>query len=328
MTDTATDPRATTHIEKHPPLVSVIVCAYSEERLAQLRQTIASLERQTYPAKEILVIIDHNPALKEALGDLANRHIHIASNTGQRGLADARNSGIDLAKGEIVAFIDDDADADDRWLERLVESYEDPAVIGNGGRIEPVWEGGPPPAWLPPEFLWVIGCTYRGMPDHGPVRNVIGCNMAFRSSVFQEVGKFNAGIGRLRNQPLGGEETEICIRALNRWPDKKIVYTPSAIVHHHVSRSRQTIDYFARRCFFEGVSKVIIRRLWGEAGTSSETAYLTRALPQAVLRNLKDVVLLNDVAASLSRMGTIMLGVSAVGAGFATEILRRPRRGI
>lgn len=308
------------------PLVSVVVCAYTSERLAQLRHTIASVLNQTYTPREIVLVVDHNPDLHTQLAPLANDDVRIASNKGKRGLADARNTGIAMARGEIVAFIDDDADADYHWLERLVESYRDPAVIGNGGRIVPVWEEGPPPAWLADEFLWVIGCTYRGMPERGPVRNVIGCNMSFRSSVFEEVGSFNTEIGRLGNQPLSCEETEMCIRALQRWPDKKIVYAADAVVHHHVSPSRRTLRYYARRCYFEGVSKVIVRRLCGADGTSSEFKYLSRALPQAILRNVANVLLLKDVSASLSRVGTITLGVGAVGAGFAAGTLFRRAR--
>jgi glycosyltransferase involved in cell wall biosynthesis len=324
---TLTDAAPSRQERKSRPLVSVVVCAYTSERFAQLRYTIASLLNQTHQEREIVLIVDHNPELHTQLAPLASEGVRIASNQGKRGLADARNTGIALARGEIVAFIDDDADADNHWLERLVECYRDPAVIGNGGRIVPVWEQGPRPAWLADEFLWVIGCTYRGMPERGAVRNVIGCNMSFRSSVFEEVGPFNTEIGRLRNQPLSCEETEMCIRALKRWPDKKIVYAADAVVHHHVSPSRGTLRYFARRCYFEGISKVIVRRLCGADGTSSELKYLSRALPLAILRNIANVVLLRDISASLSRVGAITLGVGAVGAGFAAgTLLRRAKQ--
>jgi glycosyltransferase involved in cell wall biosynthesis len=309
-----------TSTSEYQPLTSIVVCAYSAERLPQLQETIASLEGQTYPAREIVLVVDNNPPLLQQLVRMYASRIRIVPNSGRRGLADARNTGIGLASGEILAFIDDDAAAEPRWLEHLVESYRDPAVIGNGGRIIPVWEGEPPP-WLAPEFLWVIGCSYQGMQVSGPLRNVIGCNMSFRSSVFETVGTFNSGIGRLRNQPLGGEETEICIRALKHWPDKKIVYASNAVVHHHVSRSRQTVKYFARRCYFEGVSKVIVRRLWGSAGTSSEFKYLSQAIPSALVRNLGDAISMRDVTGSLSRVGMIALGVGAVGAGFAAGML-------
>jgi glycosyltransferase involved in cell wall biosynthesis len=307
------------------PLVSIVVCAYTSERLAQLRRTITSLLNQTYQHKEIVLIVDHNPDLHFRLADLASEGIRIASNRGKPGLADARNSGIALANGEIVAFIDDDADADSHWLERLVECYRDPAVIGSGGRILPAWdEDVRAPSWLPEEFLWVVGCSYRGMAESGPVRNVIGCNMSFRSSVFTEIGQFDTEIGRIKNQPLSCEETEMCIRALKRWPDKKIVYNGEAVVHHHVSPSRRTLRYFTRRCYFEGISKVIVRRLCGADGTSSELKYLSRALPLAILRNIWNVILIKDVRGSVSRVGAITLGIGAVAAGFAAgTFLRR-----
>ena len=305
------------------PLASVIVCAYTNDRLAQVRETIASLERQTYAAKEIIVIIDHNPSLQEELGKLAREGIRISHNAGRQGLADARNSGIALAQGEIIAFIDDDAAADSRWLEKLIACYRDPDVLASGGAIFPVWEGGRRPAWLPEEFLWIIGCTYRGMQTDGAIRNMIGCNMSFRASVFAEVGGFDTSVGRLSTQLLGCEETEICIRALARWPDKRIVYTPDAVVHHHVARFRQTIRYFARRCYGEGVSKVVVRKLWGSAGTSSEMSYLSRALPRGILHNVRNVLFFRDVAGSISRIGMITTGVGAVGAGFAAEMIRQ-----
>jgi glycosyltransferase involved in cell wall biosynthesis len=303
------------------PLASVIVCAYSNERLQLLLETIASLEKQTYAHREIVIVVDYNPELQHKLGHLAREGVRIAHNTGQQGLADARNSGIALAQGEIIAFIDDDAAGDSRWLEELVACYRDPDVVASGGRILPVWEGGKRPAWLPEEFLWIIGCTYRGMQTSGAIRNMIGCNMSFRSEVFEEVGGFNTSVGRLGSQPLGCEETEICIRTLARWPEKRIAYAAGAIVHHHVSRPRQTIRYFTRRCYFEGVSKLVVRRLCGAAGTSSEISYLSRTLPRAILGDAWNVISVKDVWASASRIAMIAAGIGAVGAGFVAGML-------
>jgi len=310
-----------TTAENGKPRASVVVCAYSNERLPQLKETIASLQNQTYPPSEIVLVVDHNPDLQEELASLAGDSLRIAPNGGERGLANARNTGIGLAEGNVLAFIDDDAAAESRWLEALIACYEDPDVIGAGGRIEPVWEGGRKPTWMPDEFLWVIGCSYRGMAE-GSIRNMIGCNMSFRSSVFEEVGVFNPDIGRLANQPLGCEETEICIRALEHWPGKKIMYAREALVHHHASLSRQTVRYFTRRCYFEGVSKVVVRRLWGAAATSAEVGYLSRSIPSAVLREAGNVVRLRDPGGAASRICMTALGVGAVGSGFAVELVR------
>jgi glycosyltransferase involved in cell wall biosynthesis len=307
------------------PLATVVVCAYSSARLALLRETIESVERQTYPNRELVLVIDHNQSLEAEMRKLEREGLRVFPNAGQKGLADARNTGIKAAQGEIIAFIDDDASAEEDWLEELVSCYSDPGVIACGGEILPVWEGGRRPDWLADEFLWTIGCTYRGMQTEGAIRNMIGCNMSFRSSVFQEVGGFSTSVGRLENQLLGCEETEICIRALTRWPEKRIAYNPRAVVHHHVSLPRQKIGYYTRRCYGEGISKVVVRRLWGTAGTSSEMTYLSRALPRAILDDVRNVLLLRNIPASLARIGMITAGIGAVGAGFAVGILRHAK---
>ncbi len=322
MNSDRTNPTSNSQSDGACPLVSVVVCTYSRDRMGQLRETLESLEAQSYPSWETLVVVDYNPALRAELETMIQGSTRLAENTGTRGLSGARNTGIERAQGEIVAFIDDDARADPRWIEGLVECYRDLQVLASGGRIVPVWEGGQAPAWLPEEFLWVMGCSYRGLPNGGPVRNVIGCNMSFRSLVFDSVGGFNPVVGRLGTKPLGCEETEICIRALKQWPGHQIMYVPDAVVYHNVPNARQTFRYFMSRCYSEGISKAVVRRLAGPAGVSSERSYATRTLIPAVLRNLKDAILLRGPARSLSQAAVICLGSSAVGIGFAVGALR------
>ncbi len=70
-----------------------------------------------------------------------------------------------LSMGDVVAFLDDDAVADERWLEELIRPLDDPLVIGTGGGAAlPRWEAGEPPRFIPPEFYWVVGCSYLGEP--------------------------------------------------------------------------------------------------------------------------------------------------------------------
>ena len=119
----------------------------------------------------------------------------MVANTGTRGLSGARNTGVDAASGDIVAFLDDDAAAADGWLAALTAPFADPHVVGTGGGAEPVWTL-PRPGWFPDEFGWVVGCSYRGLPvTRAPVRNPIGCNMAFRRAALLEVGGFRDEVG-------------------------------------------------------------------------------------------------------------------------------------
>jgi GT2 family glycosyltransferase len=302
--------------EAGKPFVDVVVCTYSPHRMEWLEATLKSLESQTYRPFGVLLVVDHNPELASQLRANISNHVRVAESVGPRGLSGARNSGIEQSEAEIIAFIDDDAAADPSWIERLVQRYHDDGVLAAGGKIAPVWDGGCKPRWLPEEFLWTIGCTYRGMSDRGSIRNTIGCNMSFRSLVFEKVGRFNPDVGRLGGQPLGCEETELCIRAQKYWPERQIVYVPDAIVYHHVPRARQTLGYFLRRCYAEGVSKARVRRLAGASSLGVESRYVTHTLAPAVLRNSAKAVSLRDPVSSLGQAGAICVGLLATTLGF------------
>jgi GT2 family glycosyltransferase len=309
--------------------VTVIVCAYTLERRPEVRACVESLERQTLPPTEIVIVVDHNEELAGWLATRLPEHVRIVENGGDPGLSASRNTGIGAATQPIVAFIDDDAVAEPDWLARLCAALSNSSVIGASGHSLPLWEG-EPPAWFPEEFLWVVGCSYAGMTRSGSARNGLGGCMAFRAEVFERVGGFDPSIGRVGRRPVGGEETELCIRAQQRWPGKRIVVVEEATLHHRVPRERQQPAYFVRRCFHEGISKALIRRLGGHRALASEHAYATRTLPKAVLRELAAGLARRRPKLALQRGGAIVIGLAAAAAGFALEsvaqLLRRPPR--
>lgn len=289
-----------------PPSISVVVCAYADERWNDLVAAVESLRRQTVAPLEIVVVVDHNPALLErARASLPG--VTAIENREPRGLGGARNSGVAATRGEVIAFLDDDAAAAQDWVERLGDGYADPAVVGVGGAIDPIWEGGRP-AWFPEEFLWVVGCTYRGMPERpAAVRNLIGCNMSFRREVFARLGAFRLG--------YGCDETEFCIRVRQRWPEAALLYQPAARVSHHVAAARPTWRYFRTRCYFEGGSKAVVTWLAGaQDALDSERAYTLRVLPGGVVRGLADA--LRGDWAGLGRAGAIAAGLAITAGGY------------
>jgi len=305
-----------------PNTFSVVLCAYTEARWGDLVDAVESLRRQTLPAHEVIVAIDHNPALLER----ARRELSgalVLANGGARGLSGARNSGLAAATGSIIAFLDDDAIAAPDWLARMDAAYADPRVLGVGGAITPRWPA-ERPAWFPAEFDWVVGCTYRGMPERpAPVRNLIGCNMSFRREVFDLIGGFR--IGRVGTLSIGQEndETELCIRLGAARPDALLLYLPEAGVLHRVTAGRTAPSYFARRCFSEGMSKATLARQVGRArGLSAERAYTLRTLPAGVARGCADA-LLRRRPAGLLRAGAIVAGFGATAAGYLAGKLRQ-----
>lgn len=307
--------------------VSVVISAYTDERWDALRAAVASVQRQTRPAHQVVVAVDHNPALLQRAREAwPDGSVTIVENTQAQGLSGARNAGIAAATGAIVAFLDDDAAAEPDWLAQLTPVFDDPAVASAGGALEPVWLE-ERPAWFPDEFNWVIGCSYTGMPTAtADVRNAIGANMAFRRDALDAVGGFATGIGRERGLPMGCEETEISIRVRQRTPGARIVYEPRAQVRHLVPSGRGTWRYFLTRCWAEGRSKALLTDLVGrQDGLASERTYATRTLPVGVLRGLRDA--LGGDASGLGRAAAIVAGLFATAAGYAAGTLARARPG-
>lgn len=305
---------------------SVIVCAYTEARWADIRAALHSARGQTAPPAEVVLVVDHNAPLLDRARD-ALPGVRCVPNVGGRGLSGARNSGVAAARGDVLAFLDDDAVAEPDWLECLLAGYGDPRVLAVGGSVIPRWADGRPPAF-PPEFDWVVGCTYRGMPETaGPVRNVIGANMSFRRDVLEAVGGFREGIGRVGTLPVGCEETEMCLRARRRFPDGVVLYEPRAAVHHSVSADRASWRYFAARCYAEGRSKAQVCRLAGARGAlASERAHVAGPLRHAVARDVGSTLRTGDVA-GIARVGAVAAGVTLASAGLVAGRMApaRPR---
>jgi len=295
--------------------ISVVICAYSEKRWHDLLAAAESILQQTLLPGEIILVIDHNPdLLKQVQQHLPG--VVVVENSDAHGLSGARNSGIAVAKGQIVAFLDDDAVATPYWLAAIHEVFTDPRVLGIGGPVMPFWLD-KSPAWLPKEFYWIVGCTYRGLPEsRQAIRNPIGANMAFRREVFETVGGFRSGIGRIGTWPVGCEETELCIRARQHWPGRVILYHLDATVLHRVSSDRTRWRYFCSRCYAEGLSKAVIAQYVGiKDALAAEYTYTIQALPQGVIHSLKDALLYHDLT-GFARACVIILGLVVTVAGY------------
>lgn len=296
--------------------ISLIICTYTEDRWNELLAALESVQQQTLLPREIIIVIDHNPRLLKRVQENLPGVIAV-ENTEVSGLSGARNSGVAAARGQIIAFLDDDAVAVPEWLSSLCEGYNDLRVMGTGGAVIPNWVENKP-AWLPEEFYWVVGCSYRGMPQSvASIRNPIGANMSFRRKVLDTVGAFRTGGGSIGPRHAGGcEETELCIRAQQHWPQGVFLYQPQASVSHRVPAGRTSWHYFCWRCYVEGLAKADVARYVGaKDGLASEYVYTLRILPQGILRGLSDTIFHRDWT-GLARPGAIVIGLSLTVTGY------------
>jgi glucosyl-dolichyl phosphate glucuronosyltransferase len=295
--------------------VSTIVCAHDERRWAALRRAVESLAGQTHPVAEVIVVVDHNASLLERVRSELPGVVAV-ENRQAPGLSGARNAGIEAARSELLAFLDDDASAAPDWIARLARACAEPDVLGAGGRVVPRWLVARPP-WFPDEFLWVVGCTYKGVPTRpARVRNLYGGCFCIRREVVERVGGFRSELGRVGFNRMGCEETEWCIRATRQWDGAAFHYEPDAVIEHEVPTERTSWSYFRSRCWAEGVSKARLARLVGPGpGLSTERAYVARTLPSATVRNLFSSLTRSD-RAGVTRAGAIVAGLAITAAGY------------
>lgn len=298
------------------PSVSVVIPACSMDRWDDLREAVASVRAQTVQALETVVVIDHHRELKaKAAGELPG--VTVIANAGIRGASGARNTGAAASRGEMLAFLDDDAIASPNWLESLLQHFKDPKVVGVGGRLEPLWNTHRP-QWFPPEFDWAVGCSYMGMPESAAmVRNVFSNTMVIRRQAFDAVGGFRDDFGKIGTWSRP-EDTDLCLRMAEYDGGGTWIYEPSAIVGHQVPAERTTLSYFLRRCYYEGQGKATLASMNGiSESTFTERQWARYVLPYGIVRGLRETV--RGDASGMARSFAIIAGASFAIAGFLAD---------
>lgn len=292
--------------------VSVVICAYTEDRWPLLLRSVSSVQRQSWVPLEIIVCVDHNDFLlehcRQQWADEAGSPtapVLVLANKYEGRLGSARNSAAEVARGDIVAFLDDDAWADPDWLERLLSPYANTSVVAVGGAPMPEFERARP-GWFPFEFDWVFGCAYSGLPEKlAPLARLIGANMSVRRLALADIGGFHSD---------NHDDLDMCHRLVHLRPADLIVYEPMARVHHFVPAGRTTWGYFWRRCFFVNKGKVeAFRQMEGAASLSSDIDFVGRALSRGVSTGLRQAFRGDPYGAA--RAASILVGIVLAGCG-------------
>jgi glycosyltransferase involved in cell wall biosynthesis len=238
--------------------LTVIICTYN--RADTIGKALQSVLASVLPGGlewEVLVV-DNNSKdhTRAAVNEFCLRHpgrVHYLFEP-QQGLSNARNAGIRQARGEIIAFTDDDVTVEPTWLGNLTAGLHDGAWAGAGGRIRP------PADFTPPDWLTLDGGAMDSsgvlaLFDVGSAPGELekapfGANMAFRKEIFEKYGGFRPDLGRCGDSLLSNEDTEFGGRLMAA--GIRLRYEPSAIVYHPVPKERLSQNYFLAWWFAHG----------------------------------------------------------------------------
>jgi len=272
-------------------VISVIVCTFNRDRMFE--DTVRSfLDCRTDGIEHELLLLDNNSTDKtREIGEVyAARFPWIRYvNEPVQGHPHTKNRGIRESRGDIIAFVDDDVYFSPCWLEALASSFQRrPDVACIGGKVVPHFEAGRP-AWLEDDLLDVYSVTRYG--DHEreiqPPEYPIGCNMAFRRSVFKQIGGFHASLGRKPGILLSNDETYFINCVLKA--GLKTFYSPDAQVSHRIPPGRTTQRWLLRRWYWQGISDVAMRQIGDDPLTRAILAKQAIKTVLGLLRQWRDV---------------------------------------
>lgn len=244
------------------PSISVILC--TRNRADYLEKALASLAAQDFAAADEVILVDN--ASTDRTPEIARRFetdLPLSYLREARiGLCVARNTGWRAARGDIVAYFDDDAIARPGWLAaiRAVFSRPDAGRIGVvGGRVAPIWQA-PRPAWLPDSVagsLTIVdwGGAEKVIPDLDR-EWLVGANMAIPRRVLEEVGGFHPSLDRIGNNLLSGGDIFLQKQIAAR--GYACLYLPAMAIEHVVPAARLGRGWFLRRYYWQGVSDAVM----------------------------------------------------------------------
>ncbi|WP_455277749.1 glycosyltransferase family 2 protein [[Eubacterium] cellulosolvens] len=247
------------HIKKQKkiskPELTIVVVKYKEP-LSILKRCLESLALQKGVILEILLLdqistYDCEGLLKKFSNKYTFRYIMIPDIS----ISFARNFGMKKAKTNYVSFVDPDIIAHDAWAYNLLKTLkENKHVAIVGGKISAKWPD--KSKWyhkskLIQEHYSLIDLSENVMETE----KIIAGNLALNKEAIRKIGYFKEDLGRQKGLLIGGEETELCQRALKN--GYKVMYNPNAKVLHLISKNRLKLRWVIKRIFYGGVTRAL-----------------------------------------------------------------------
>jgi GT2 family glycosyltransferase len=258
------------------PSISVVIATHNRAQL--LRTTLDRLRTQAFAPGDEVIVVDNasTDATAEVITAAAEgfpvpfRRRHDLS----PGKAPALNAAISIAQGDVLALTDDDVLVGDDWIAIIRRLFEDPSVALVGGRVDPRWQRAAP-VWLQVEeegrygtMSSPLALLHYGEAQNLGQRTVVGANMAIRRVVFESLGGFAPNLGKRRGTLLGGEDHDLCQRAVNA--GYHCEYRPELRVQHWVPAERTRLRYFLRWFFWSGITHAVIEEGTDSTGRTAE----------------------------------------------------------
>ncbi len=251
--------------------ISAIICTHNRDQY--LGAAIDSLLAQTLEDIEVIVVDNASTdttaeVVQPRLSDPRLRYVYEPT----LGLSTARNAGANAAKGDILAYLDDDAVASPQWLAALLEVYEQNSKVAiAGGKVTLLWPPGVlrPPAWLSEDLASGLGAYDLGEQVRyikNPSLTPRGLNYSLRKTFLDSVGGFDVNLGRIGKNLLSNEELHMTQLALKN--DWHVVYVPDALAAHNVSPARLKPGWFLSRSWWQGISECYREQVSGRAGVA------------------------------------------------------------
>jgi glycosyltransferase involved in cell wall biosynthesis len=240
-----------------PPKVSLIICSYNRARF--IEPALKSVLDQNYDDYEVIFVENNSPDnTLEICHNFQKFHpdfpLKVFTELNQ-GHSFARNRGIRESSGEIISFIDDDVILQNNFLKNVCEFFDTrPALKAAGGKIIPKFEAGRP-IWLSSYLEPLFACMDLGnIPKRFKGRKYpFGANMAFRASIFEQIGFFNTDLGRKGTSLMGADEKDVFQRI--KATGEEIWYMPSVSLLHIMPADRGEVDYIRRQAIAVGQSE-------------------------------------------------------------------------
>jgi glucosyl-dolichyl phosphate glucuronosyltransferase len=264
----------------------VVICTYTLDRWDLLVRAVESALAQSVAPHRLIIVVGHSAPGEQNINEELLARCREEWGAGRadspvgilivtRRFAGTKGSSLNtallLTSAEIVAFLDDDAQAAPDWLERKLAVYAThPEVVALGGAPLPDYAA-PRPSWFPPDFDWVFGCRYPSLPDRlAPTPHLIGTSMSVRRDAILAVGGFHAD---------WHDDMDLSHRIAHAYGPDAVCYEPRAEVLHYVPPDRLSWSYFWRRCFYVNRSKVSAFANMGDAGNiGAEVRFAVRTL--------------------------------------------------